>query len=714
MRQIFADWRRSLGLLLLFGSVSASMFFTLAPNNSFPELYDIANHLVGIIEAKAAFLEGQFPLRVTPLVNNGWRYPLYQFYSPSSYMFTGLIYTWLTPDNPLIAYKIAIWFALVAGGIYMYRLALWFTGSMPAAILTGVVYITCPYLIVTINLLGAFNETLALGVLPAVIYYLMQSHDHPSYQNILLSSLSWYLLATVHLITFLCTSLFAAVFLLAVTVMNLKTWKNLIAAGSAYVFAALLAMWYLAPIVWLGKYLEIKRTFDYLIMYETPHLLDLLSPTIKLSSYLPDAINYITVTTHPIIGVPFLLAAGICIYACLNRSSKLNIRADKWLGPLLAVFFMVFLVIWSPVNFWLWLPKSFLILQYTWRMLSQIAWIGALLFAWSLYWLFKGKLDSRHTVLGILILVLIAGASAPSNTFNYVTFGGLDKKPTLVFNPYTYLIDARLHRNFANIYDSELIDPAAILRSRVKMPSLDSLQPDPLQTLLILNNTVNIKPSLLKLTSNPVIVLRGDIDRSDMDIDTPIKNLALTASINGREYASRDLQYGKFDWSIPIGSFRNSKKQVSLVFNVKDKQDSSRKVSLLTLPITPVLTGFLKPGLAMEVGQTQQHCQQMNEETTCTLMVPPATRLVELPIYYYPKMLNVFLNGKPVKYYSVFYKSYLITGIAPEPGKLNVIKFSFRGLMWANYLSAAAWQLWLIMLVYFTLKTRVREKQAAS
>jgi uncharacterized membrane protein len=133
-------------------------------SNNLPITKDYINHLAAITQAKIALTEGQFPLRVAPLEWAGWRYPFFQFYSPTSYTIAGMLYYWLPISNPFVIYKLTIWLALILGEIYMYRLATWLIQSRAAGILASVVYLCAHYNIFVINFFGAFNEAIALGI----------------------------------------------------------------------------------------------------------------------------------------------------------------------------------------------------------------------------------------------------------------------------------------------------------------------------------------------------------------------------------------------------------------------------------------------------------------------------------------------------------------------------------------------------------------------
>src|SRR5215213_433345 len=79
-----------IGLLLLYLLVILIMLAPLA-SASMPDspAQDLANHVSGIIEARNALAEGQFPIRVAPNQINRERYPIFQFYGNLPYMAGG-------------------------------------------------------------------------------------------------------------------------------------------------------------------------------------------------------------------------------------------------------------------------------------------------------------------------------------------------------------------------------------------------------------------------------------------------------------------------------------------------------------------------------------------------------------------------------------------------------------------------------------------------
>src|SRR5437588_9219854 len=89
---VLASWRfpSSLSLLILYALLALALLFPFR-SGKLAEAGDIINHVAGIIEAKAALLEGQFPLRVAPHQVGGMRYPLFQYYGNFPYPLGGLL-----------------------------------------------------------------------------------------------------------------------------------------------------------------------------------------------------------------------------------------------------------------------------------------------------------------------------------------------------------------------------------------------------------------------------------------------------------------------------------------------------------------------------------------------------------------------------------------------------------------------------------------------
>ena len=188
-----------------------------------------------------------------------------------------------------------------------------------------------------------------------------------------------------------------------------------------------------------------------------------------------------------------------------------------------------------------------------------------------------------------------------------------------------------------------------------------------------------------------------------------VGNQQLLATVNNTIINQYQLRPGKFQWDIPLSSVRNSlQKQpvISLQLVAKSINKPVKTGATFAVPLDEiVLGGFLPATQVLDVKQLQPHCQQQST-IICRVSVPAAVHLLELPVFYYPGLLNITLNGKVVPYFSVFYLNHLVAAIIPHAGD-NVVKIQFRGLLWANYLSAVAWQLWGLLFIYIVLRAVV-------
>ena len=684
-------WRQQILTVILIALVATMLFAPIASNSEAPYLLDYFNHLAAIAQAKLALIEGQFPLRVAPTGNNGWRYPYFQFYSPLSYTIAGLIYRWLTPTQPFLAYKITIWCAAVIGGIYMNRLTYWFTKSRPVALLTSVAYLTAPYYIITIDHLGGFNEAIALGMVPVVLYYTWQRFFRPTSNVLLLqTSLAWFALATIHLITFAYLSFFLALLLLLITLRNPRHWLHLVNAGIAYGFGCLLAMWYLAPAILLGERLVIATTFaDLAQKAYGVSLAALLSPTAMISDMTSQSIssNGIVATLsliHPNLSAPILLGVAISLYAVINRSLSVNKRFDYWLPFLLIMFIIAFIIVWTPINFWQWLPTPFGIVQYSWRLLSQAMWIGVLLFAWALCWLFKNKLDARHVAVGIVLITFFASTWFSTPETKKIELNNVISTPYFTFNADAYLLDPQ--KNGASI---ALIDHLALPlvisgtgnNAKINLDAINQLSP---------SFTQDAFPTHL--------VLEGQIaSKNTNDL------AAVTILLNDTILQSDWLKPGPLHLDIPFSRIKKIAKNNPLLLQLKITKNHLE--TEFTVSIKKIfLAGFLRPAEVITATNTAPLCHQQKAETVCTIATNATTRLIELPTYYYPKLLNITVNGKITPYFGIRYGNRLITGIPALPGQVNHIQIQFRGLLWANTLSMTAWYLWGIFFVFVVMR----------
>lgn len=558
----------------------------------------------------------------------------------------------------------------------MYGLAYWFIQSRPAAILAGIVYLYTPYYIILINRLGDLPEIMALGILPAIIYYTLQRYYHPqNNKNLIALSLGIYLFFTIHIITAIYTSFFVIALLFIITIKNKKRWHNLISVGIAYALGCLMAFWFLAPVGLFQKYFLMSETYvdpNYLMLYR-PTLSNLLFGAAALTGGHPESA---LMSIHPSIGISILAAIAICIYALCNKLSSGCRRADYWMPALLIIFSVAFLLVWSPINFWRWLPQVLLVGQYSWRLLSQVIWIGALLFSWSIYWIFKGKLDARHILIGSLLIIIAVNSWFPVLENSKIELQSFIKNPQLVYNGNSMLLNYNLYPGFINHIESIQVDINHTLNT---------------------NNIYSIPAPLIKQAVAPVISIKGNIKQ----------NIELTALLNNKPIATKILNAGQFAWTIPL-YFSKKESTATLQFITKNNS------TIQTIPTQEFLmTGFMNKNEVFDLNQVTPFCKLQKNIKVCQLMVPDNIKLLELPELFYPKLLKITLNGKTIPYSSVIHQGRLLAALIPEAGALNTVTIQFQGLAWGNMSSWLGWGLWFLLVlqgvVHFVLRKNFKK-----
>jgi hypothetical protein len=667
---MFAQTRLQHAILIFifFALIAISAMTELASNTYMPYIGDITNHLNAIYHAKYALAEGQILLRDLPNLGTEWRYPLYQFYSPTSYAFAGCIYRWLTPDNPFLAYKVTLWCLLVLGGTYMYRLSYWLLGSKHASLLAGVAYILAPYNILTIAQTGGFNESCGLSLIPVLVFYTFKRYFHPNKpQYLVVNAVCWYALATTHLITFTYTSLFLGLLMLIVTLRNKNHLRHLSSVGIAYLFALLLSMWFIAPIISIGKLLNLHSTFNNPDTFFSLRS-NLLSLTSLVANHLTSG-KGIFFDIMPNVGWTFLFGAGTTAYIYLQGLSYRSNRAQFWTPYFLVVFCFAFICVWSPLNFWRFVPNFLLVGQLPLRFSSQLMWPGALLFAGSIMYFWNGRVDIRHTLIGTLTIAVLSSTWLINTPNHYIAVDNFIQKPDFAFNNNVYTLDVAISAQYVDVIKNVL------------MPNIM------MTNILHFGQTHKIPPALMALTTKPAAYYAAKIP------ETIPPNQILQAVVNNKIIASKALKAGDFEWTIPL---TKSAQQTEFSFLLADKKNQKT----LTLPAKFVtLTGFQSDTDILQPDAYIKKCRQSNGGTTCRIQVPDKVKMIKLPYFYYPNMLSVFVNGKAIQPFGLTQNGHVYTAFNTNSGQLDVVDFKMTGLVWANKVTYCSWIMLLILLL---------------
>jgi hypothetical protein len=368
---------------------------------------DLANHVSGIIEARNALAEGQFPIRVAPTQNGGTRYPIFQFYGNLPYTLGGALHYYLGLD-PYRAFRQLVLIALAFGGYFLYRTSLLYTRRRLPALLAGAAFLTAPYLLTNVHARFALPELVACCLLPAVYYGGLRCLLSARWVNVPAAGLAWAALGLTHNVIFLFASLlFGLHALLYARLAGPGRWR-LARAGAAYAIGLLLNCWYIVPQAATLNCLQIAT-------YTTPDFVSrhrwltpigvLCAPTLVPPGPVPRFMDNERFGLQ--IGLPTLAAVLLAGYLLWRRTGSDRQRAH--LGRLVGLALLAFFLVWSPVDFWAYAPSIFQFVQFSYRILAFVALFGALAFGCVIHALVPAGLSGVQVSIGLAVLYQLSG-----------------------------------------------------------------------------------------------------------------------------------------------------------------------------------------------------------------------------------------------------------------------------------------------------------------
>jgi hypothetical protein len=401
--------RTPVGALLLYVVLAISMLAPLA-SDILPETpaQDLANHVTGIVEARHALCEGQWPLRVAPHQHTSERYPYFQCYNNLPWTLGGLMYA-ATDWNPYHIWKLLIGMALVLGAFYTYRCAHRLTRQRLPAVAAGALFMTAPYVLTNLHGRVAFPELVALNLLPVVFFYARECFRTPRLLNCLFGALAWAALALTHNVMLFYTAFFFALYFLTHAQRSRRFVLGLLRVGLAHGLGLCLAAWYLAPQIMLHKDLAISELFA--AVYESTWLTPLgvlLAPAMVNPTPIPNP-PLCTCRIGLQVGWPLLATVGPAICYLFARD-RIPGRSRGALTRLLVFFGLALFMAWSPFDFWRYLPRTFGCVLFTYRLLTFVVLWGALTAAIVLAAAFPPRMRVEH----LFACLLLAGFSSAS------------------------------------------------------------------------------------------------------------------------------------------------------------------------------------------------------------------------------------------------------------------------------------------------------------
>ena len=707
----------SLSLITPIGSILGT--YDYVPNN------DFSDHVAATIQAKMAIDEGQFPIRVAPWEHQGLRYAEYQFYGFFPYMLSGYLYKIFSQShhavlhNPFNTLKLLLFLSISLGGFFAYRFARLFTQSDIIAILAGIAYLFSPYLSINIGLRGDFTEAFAQGLLPIAFYYSFKMIFNTSYKmsDFIFSSLAWFAVLTSHLITFAYGALFFILALSLFFILKIGKFKSLFFAAFSLLYGCVLSAWFIIPIALFSQKLGVSGYFiDHggnspgLMPTSIMNLVALRSGGLELSPSWP--------RFYAAIGWPFLFGFAGSLYFIFWPKDSRDKQSYKLMLSVTLLFILALTMTWSWINFWRFLPYYFSVGQFGYRFLAQIMWLGIILFVLTMENVFGDALDARHLIIGIF-LICLANASWIVKPEDGVTYTSISDNPKIVYGSLGYISQSDRLPPYPGLKDFGFI----------QFPNVTS------DNKLILKKPIQLSSQLF--SSDSIITLKGKMLHE-------AEERTLLFKLNEKVIAKQVVRSDEsLAWNIPIGKYYESdiKNKPAVILDMDqimrspaknlNKQKSTVLLTLLPIHVQQfdLSDASFKRLPFVPLEKIKPLCIQKNDVTECRVTTSNKT-ILQLPLLYYPNLINVDIDGKSVNYQATLYKNgstivkelgydpshswipFLVSTILVPTGT-HVISFKLAGLHWANYLTSIAWAL-LVLLILLNRLTWIRRTKKTS
>lgn len=680
LRELLASHARRLWthgrVLLLYLVLAVTVMSPLAPE-ALPEsgADDLCNHVSGIIEARHALEEGQFPIRVAPHQNLKTRYPIFQFYGNLPYTVGGLLYR-ATDLNPYVIWKLVMTASLVVGGFFTYCCGRRLTRQTLPAVVAGAMFLTAPYMLTDIHGRVAYPETISFALLPAVFFYALRSFASRTAWPVLAGGVAWSCVGLSHAVTFLYASLFFGLFFLSFLSLRQKTIARLLRVGSSYALGLCLTAWYIAPQRQLVPHLAGGLLFPVFDSAWLTPLGVLLAPTVVCPVHLPTP--YIANPQHfgLQVGWPILIAVGLALGSLRSGFAALHGRR-AFLTRLLGLFFFSFFLVWTPFDFWSSAPRIFSYVQFSYRLLMFVVLWGCLLAAYAVTLGFHSRMRPAHLALCVLgLAVYMAPQLAPHKASTRVSIKQEIANPNMGRGGANYIYSLSGHK----LFQTSLVHPT-VDWAEAPFGIIDLVQH---------HNTGVVEGVFPAFNPGDILVVEGMVAAGPLT--------ALTVRADGQVLAAPQLPPGPFRLAIPVAS-SVGKERVRIRL-----QAPLRVEPPLAGPITrPVRKpAFSVSKLTLEsrqhtpgaVSSTDKFLVTANQAREMTVGGSPTTvtlrlahhSLVQLPVLYYPGQIQMIVNGKPAPARNLG----RFIALELPPGD-HVITVDFTGVRWANVLSGSTW-----------------------
>ncbi len=247
-------------VVVLWASVGAIQPL-LAPG--LPSSHDAEGHLYRLFEFDLVFRAGNFFPRIAPHLAQDYGYATFTFYSPAA-LYLGEAFR-LLGLGYITSLKACFALGIIGAGFGAYLLGRDLYGRL-GGILAALVYVYLPYRLLDLYTRGDLSETLAMALLPFVLWSMWRVARRPRIREIVVGGVSLALLIATHNLTAFFAGPVVVCFLLVASTRSL-TWQSIRGVSATAGFALALSAFYWVPVAYENGALNLTALtagfFDY-------------------------------------------------------------------------------------------------------------------------------------------------------------------------------------------------------------------------------------------------------------------------------------------------------------------------------------------------------------------------------------------------------------------------------------------------------------------
>jgi hypothetical protein len=643
---------------------------------------DLDAFIAGVVEARNALSEGQFPIRVAPRQLDGVGYPLFQFYANLPYTVSGAICA--AGVSPFTAWKLAMLAAITAGGTFTYLTAYRLTRRRGGAeVVAGAAFVLAPYLMTDLNARGAVAEYFALQFLPIAMYATLRCLASARRRYVVACAVAWMLVGLTHNITYMYGVLFVGALTLTMLGRPRRAPKRVARLVAAGVLHAALMAWYIVPQLRLLPLLEMQEQTISPAGAGFLSTADILFSPVLRSPPGSSTPNLGLQVGWPILAGVMLAAFGLVVIS-RGRESRLLRRVT---ARMLVLFALAFVLAWSPMAVWDHVPRVFWFIQFPYRMLGYVTLFGALLAACGIA---LCRFDRTRGIRRANLVTTIALASIGAAAVSYFPRAKLADR--------SFLERTIAHPVCMGLNDY-MLSGAAAARTGLAHPDVDLARPASgllLPGALVegevrerANAALNIPEGATSLHLLGRTEAAGDGMRPDR----------IEGAIGATPYSVK-LPAGTFDLHLPLDTAAGS----AQAFSLESHDEVNRHMRVVLKSVR--YDGALRPATRKLI-TAEEVLPDVRRGLNDRYRFDAAEAvLLQMPVLFYPGMMRVHDNGHSVPFANV--GRYLALDL---PAGRHSLSVRFAGVAWANAVTAVAWVVVGLSLVIISVKQWARRRR---